>query len=103
MDIAVPPGITVANQLVFLFIVESDAGDQSNSVILEITLPGESAKRFAPATGFPPAVMPGTAKKIIQYPFIITRPMLRPGQIVAKAFFDEEEVSATAPRIIAVT
>src|ERR1700677_1544136 len=74
---------SVAPQLIFYFIAESDASDPFHSIAFEITFPeSQSIRHVAPV--LPAEVyranFPGRKRLHYRYPFLVQAPLLRPGK-----------------------
>jgi hypothetical protein len=96
-DIAIQGDEQVTPQLVFIFLIEGDEADYTQSLTLQVTLPGEKPRISAQQI---PPLAPGRARWTFRWPFLLTQTMLRPGSIEVKILYEKGEVTATAPRII---
>jgi hypothetical protein len=97
-DITIPSEPIVANQLVFLFIVETDVDDLFERMTLEVTMPGQpSVKMDVPLA--PPPPIPGRTRWFLRWPFMIQQPVLRPGRIEAKVIHEKGEILTSGPWI----
>jgi len=90
-------------QLIFFFMAETDAADPFHSFAVEVALPGaDSVRQDIPV--IPPQVVVANnsqGKKRLHYrhPLLITRPLLRPGEIKAKVTHEKGEIVVSAPWI----
>src|ERR1035437_3079683 len=80
-------------QLVCLFMVETDIANPFRSLQVQVTLPGNAPISSQVPVQWPPAPnMPSDRKKMfVKWPLLIPAPVLRPGQIEAKAIHRSEE------------
>jgi hypothetical protein len=98
-DIAIVADPSVANQLVFLFEIETPPDEPFESLELSVTLPGGDTRRLPlPLENFRPT----SSDKIrwnLKYPLLFPTPTLRPGPIEAKVIHEKGEISVVAPVI----
>jgi hypothetical protein len=97
-DIVIPTEPFSANQLVFLFSIETDMDDPLQRLTLEVTFPHQPSRTLeVPLPPFVP--MPGRTKWVFRWPFLIQNVVLQPGRIEAKVIHEKGELVAAAPWI----
>jgi hypothetical protein len=100
-DIVIPSEKLVANQLVFLWMLETDVKDPFQLLTLEITLPQAEPNRFS--LSLPAQTIPeGRTRWHMKHPQLIQPAILRPGRIEAKVIHEKGEIPVTGPWIISV-
>jgi hypothetical protein len=87
-EIVIPQLEQPTGQLVFYFVVHCDLTERPNVLTLEVTLPGEAPRAMPVMIGVPPPPMEGRQRWMIQLPFPIMQPVLRPGRIEGRVLFD---------------
>jgi hypothetical protein len=97
-DINIPSNPSIAPQLVFYFIVETDINDPFQSVALEITFPDEPTQRIAVSLTIPP-VLPDRTRTSFRVSALVPFPKLKPGHIIAKVIHEKGEILVMAPWI----
>jgi hypothetical protein len=105
-DLTIPNDPTLAPQLIFYFLMETDLSEPFKSLGVEVTLP-----KSEPIRGFvflpPPQLLaaqyqaqPERTRWYIRHPLLIPLPNLRPGRIEAKVIHDGGEIQVVAPWIV---
>lgn len=103
-DIAITADPMVLPQLVFVFLVEGPGDDLPQSLIMEVTLPGEQPKQQpipTPPTGT--RMAEGRTRWFIKMPLAISPAVLRPGKIIAKVIHESGEIPVTTSWIVRAT
>jgi hypothetical protein len=99
-DITIPNIPTVATQLVFVFIVETEPDDPYKHLAVRVELPSGDARQLQlPLHTF----VSGEADKIrwcVKYPMLFQAPILTPGPIVTSAIHENGMILTAAPVII---
>jgi hypothetical protein len=99
-DLGVPADPTMANQLVFFFIVEGDLEDRPGSIVLEVTFPGGDTRQTELSAPLSPGPPPPDRKKwYVRAPFLVQNVALRPGRIEGKLKHDGAELAVQGPWI----
>jgi hypothetical protein len=93
-DIAIFGGEVPSAQLVFVFQIECDLADPYRSLIAQVTLPGEGPRQMPIPFVIPTPAPDGRGRWTIRWPFLVTRPTLRPGRIEAKVIHEKGELIA---------
>jgi hypothetical protein len=101
-DIVIPSEKLVANQLVFLWMLETDAKDPFQSLTFEITLPQAEPNRFSLSVLVPTPIPEGRTRWYMKQPQLIQPAILRPGRIKAKVIHEKGEIQLWGPWIVSV-
>jgi hypothetical protein len=103
-DIMILTDPTVAPQLVFLFLVETDLSEPFKSLVIEIKLPGSDPIRLPPLVIPPIGPAPsGRTRQLYRWPQLVQSALLRPGKIEAKIIHESGEIVIGGPWISLVT
>jgi len=98
-DIIIPASPAMLNQLIFLFIIETEPSDPFKSLILHVSLPnGQSHQIPVVMETLVPAISDQT-RWTLRWPLAFYGPFLTPGPIVAKILHEGGEIIAAAPII----
>jgi hypothetical protein len=97
-DLIIPINPTTVPQLIFYFMMETDAADAFRSLAVEVKLPESTPVRHQVFVTFP--VPPFEGRKVFyRHPLLVQGPTLRPGRIEAKVIHEEGEILVGAPWI----
>jgi len=101
-DLTIPADPSVAPQLIFFFMGETDVSDPFQTLAVEVTLPGaEPVRNFVGV--MPPEFVTnasaGRTRLYFRHPLLIQAPVLKPGKIDAKVIHEKGEISVGAPWI----
>jgi hypothetical protein len=99
-DIVIRGEKLVANQLVFLWMLEADATDPFQSVTFEITLPAAEPSRFSLSVLAPPPIPEGRTRLHLKQPQLIQPAILQPGRIQGKVIHEKGEIPVSGPWIV---
>jgi hypothetical protein len=99
-DIIIPGERLVANQLVFLWTVETDAKDPFQTLTFEITLPQAEPNRFSLSLLASPPIPDGRTRRYVKQPQLVQPAILRPGRIQAKVIHERGEIPVRGPWIV---
>jgi hypothetical protein len=101
-DLAIPTIPSVAQQLLFYFMMETTIDEPFQSLAVEVTLPETQPVR-QPVYVLPPAAIiaanPDRTHLYYRHPLLIPNPSLRPGRIVAKVIHESGEMILATPWI----
>jgi hypothetical protein len=98
-DLSIPQNPTQLPQLVFLFLIETDATDPFQSLSLRVAFPdSEPIKHSIPTFANP--VTLERPRSTIRWPLLIPQPSLRPGPIEAKVIHEKGELIAATPWVV---
>jgi hypothetical protein len=99
-DIVIPFEPWTANQLVFVFIIETDPTDPYQSLTVHVELPGGDSRHMVlPLKNF----APGEADKrrwSLKYPLLFSNPILQAGPIFANVIHESGILFTGAPVIV---
>lgn len=99
-DLAIPTVPSVAQQLLFYFMVETTVDEPFQTLEVEVSLP-ESPPIRQPIHVFPAAALiaanPERTHLYYRHPMLIPNPSLRPGKIVAKVIHESGEIIVATP------
>ena len=99
-DIVIPLDPTYANQLIFLFLIETSPDDPYLSLALHVVLPGGDTRHLAlETTRFVPTVA-DQRRWSLRYPLLFANPILRPGPVEAAVLHEKGTISTAAPFIV---
>jgi hypothetical protein len=102
-DLIINADPTLATQLVFFFIAETDISDPFRSLSVEVTLPATTPIRQSVPVQWPiPAIAEhGRTRIFVRWPLLIPAPLtLHPGRIEAKVIHENGEIEVGAPWIL---
>jgi hypothetical protein len=100
-DLLIPTEPSIAPQLLFYFMMETDLSDSFKSLAVEVTLPGNAPVRQPVPITFPipTAQHEGRARLFYRHPMLIQAPTLRQGRIIVKVIHESGEIIVGAPWI----
>jgi len=99
-DIQILSDPTVANQLVFVFMIETDPAEPFQQLMVRVELPGGDTRQQILA---PQTFTEGRADTIrwsVKFPLLFQNPVLRPGPIVAQVIHEKGVLSPAAPFVV---
>ncbi|MGB7019021.1 MAG: hypothetical protein WBD80_07475 [Xanthobacteraceae bacterium] len=103
-DLIIPTDPTLAPQLLFFFIIETDVSEPFHSLNVQVTLPGNppvSNVVFVPPPQLiTPHIQPGRTRFYFKHPLLILSPKLRPGKIEAKVIHETGEIPVSTQWIV---
>jgi hypothetical protein len=99
-DIQIPSDPFLANQLVFVFIIEASPQDPYQRITLQVTLPGGDSRHFDVPLDRAVAGAADQRRWTLKYPLLFTTPILRPGLVEAKVIHEKGEIVTAAPFIV---
>jgi hypothetical protein len=101
-DIAIATDSFRANQIVFVFRLETDIDDPPRSLSVEITFPGQ--KPIVTTIPLPPdpIKLPGRTKQTLTFAFPAMYVELRPGKIDVRVIHERGSINVLAPWIVMV-
>jgi hypothetical protein len=108
-DIVIAGEEVMAPQLIFFFMIEGPLADPFKNITLKVVLPGEAAQEQPISVGpMPPSVDPRRNRMLMKIPYLISRPILRPGKIETIVIHEKGELDAggvwvVSPDVIAQT
>jgi hypothetical protein len=104
-DIVIPADPLHINQLVVVFYVETPITKPFKRLVLQVSVPGESAPRqfdATPTLQMPPSGPPQRTKIAYRLPFLLQSVVLHPGPIEMKVLHEEGELEVGQQWIVTV-